>query len=88
MIGIIIPPGEIKKMVEKTASHVAKNGSQFEKALIEIEQNKPQFSFLKKENPYRAYYDHMVAEYSRKLLAENDEEMKEVKDENKGEVKQ
>lgn len=41
MIGVIIPPGEIKKMVQKTAIHVAKNGSEFEKALIEIEQNKP-----------------------------------------------
>lgn len=36
MIGIIIPPGEIKKMVEKTAYHVARNGSEFEKALIEM----------------------------------------------------
>lgn len=78
MIGIIIPPGEIKKMVEKTAAHVAKNGSEFEQALIEIEQNKPEFSFLKRENPYRAYYDHMVAEYSRKLIAQNDEEVKET----------
>lgn len=29
----------------------------------------------------------MVAEYSRKLLAENDEEMKEVKDENNDAIK-
>lgn len=76
MIGMIIPPGEIKKVVEKTALHVAKNGSQFEKALIEMEQHKPQFSFLLKENPYRPFYDHMVAEYSRKLMGENDEEIK------------
>lgn len=73
MIGIIIPPGEIKKMVEKTAYHVARNGSEFEKALIEMEQHKPEFSFLLKDNPYRSYYDHMVAEYSKKLLAENQE---------------
>ena len=29
MLGMIIPPGDIKKMVEKTALHVAKNGSEF-----------------------------------------------------------
>lgn len=69
---MIVPPGDIKKMVEKTAYHVAQNGSQFEKALFEIEQNKPEFSFLHKDNPYRGYYDHMVSEYSKQLMAKED----------------
>lgn len=34
MNGIIIPPAAIKQTVDKTAFHVAKNGSEFEKALI------------------------------------------------------
>lgn len=34
MHGIIIPPGAIKQTVDKTAFYVAKNGSEFEKALI------------------------------------------------------
>ena len=29
MIGMIIPPGDIKKIVDKTALHVARHGSDF-----------------------------------------------------------
>ena len=31
---MIIPPGDIKKIVDKTALHVARHGSDFEKALL------------------------------------------------------
>lgn len=84
MNGIIIPPGVIKQTADKTAQHVAKNGSEFEKALIEMEQNKPEFAFLRKDNPYRAYYDHLVADYSRKLMADHQDSKPEIvkKDEN------
>lgn len=48
MIGLIIPPPDIKstlfiiiEFLEKTAEHVALNGSDFEKILIEREQHKP-----------------------------------------------
>lgn len=47
---------------------MAHNGSEFEKILIQREQHKPEFAFLKPESPYRAYYDHKVAEVSKKLL--------------------
>jgi splicing factor 3A subunit 1 len=47
---------------------VALNGSEFEKILIEREQHKPEFAFLRTESPYRAYYDHRVAEISKKMI--------------------
>lgn len=40
---------------------------------MEMEAHKPEFAFLKKENPYRAFYDHMVAEYSKKLMTSTEE---------------
>jgi hypothetical protein len=47
---------------------VALNGSEFEKILIEREQHKPEFAFLKPDSPYRAYYDYKVAEISKKMI--------------------
>lgn len=55
-------------MLEKTAEHVALNGSDFEKILVQREQFKPEFAFLKIDSPYRPYYDHQVAKTSKKLL--------------------
>jgi hypothetical protein len=49
------------ELLEKTAEHVAHNGSEFEKILMQREQHKQEFAFLKHESPYRAYYDHHVA---------------------------
>lgn len=38
--------------------------------ILERQQHNAEFAFLQKDNPYRAYYDHTVAEISRKLLQE------------------
>ena len=54
--------------MEKTAEHVATNGLAFEKVLMEREQNKMEFSFLKTDSPFRPYYDHRVAEISKQML--------------------
>lgn len=35
---------------------------------MEREQHKPEFAFLKHDSPYRPYYDHRVAEVSKKLI--------------------
>lgn len=60
----------IIELAEKTAEHVATNGSEFEKMLIEREQHKAEFAFLQPNSPYRAYYDHKVSEISKKLFVE------------------
>jgi hypothetical protein len=54
---VIIPPPEIKSVVEKTASYVAKNGVAFEAMIMGMEKNNPKFNFLKYlDDPYRPYY--------------------------------
>ena len=46
-IGVIIPPPDIRKHIDKTATYVANHGSNFEKMLKQDEQNLPKFSFFK-----------------------------------------
>lgn len=66
-IGIIIPPKEIRAMVDKTAEYVAKNGSKFEETIYN-NQSSDDFAFLRLDNPYRAYYDKKVVEFSKEMI--------------------
>ncbi|KAJ3035287.1 splicing factor 3a, subunit 1 [Rhizophlyctis rosea] len=62
-VGMIIPPPEIRTIVEKTADFVARNGAQFEERIREKERLNPRFCFLNPSDPYRPFYDHKVQEY-------------------------
>ncbi len=58
---LIFPPPDIKGVVDKTASFVAKCGPEFEQRVMKEQSQK--FTFLQDDNPYRAYFDHMVQKY-------------------------
>ena len=58
--GVIIPPPAIRSEIIMTAKYVAKNGIRFEKVIIKKEANNPNFSFINKDDPYRAFYDQKV----------------------------
>lgn len=73
MIGMIIPPAQIKERAEKTAEYAANNGEEFEKLLFEKEKTNPKFIFLHKESPYRPYYDYMINEHRKQLLKQAEE---------------
>ncbi|UJR14059.1 hypothetical protein I4U23_001056 [Adineta vaga] len=62
-IGIIYPPPEVRNIVDKTASFVAKNGPSFESKVKEAEANNSKFNFLNSHDPYHAYYLHKVKEF-------------------------
>lgn len=66
-IGVIIPPKEIRAMIDKTAEYVAKNGSKFEETIYN-NQSSDEFAFLRLDNPYRAYYDKKVVEFARQMI--------------------
>ncbi|KAG8866315.1 SF3a splicing factor complex subunit, partial [Serendipita sp. 405] len=55
---IILPPPDIKTIIEKTAVHVARSTTreQFEDRLRESRREDPKFSFLTPSDPYHAYY--------------------------------
>ena len=62
VVGIIYPPPEVRNIVDKTASFVAKNGPEFEQRIKQNEINNPKFNFLNGGDPYHAYYQHKVNE--------------------------
>lgn len=52
--GVVLPPREIRNILEKTAGYVARNGAVFEDRIRDKEQANVKFSFL---NPTDAYHD-------------------------------
>ncbi|KTG33140.1 hypothetical protein cypCar_00040361 [Cyprinus carpio] len=60
IVGIIYPPPEVRNIVDKTASFVARNGPEFEARIRQNEINNPKFNFLNPSDPYHAYYRHKV----------------------------
>ncbi|XP_075148039.1 splicing factor 3a subunit 1 [Haematobia irritans] len=63
IIGIIYPPPEVRNIVDKTASFVARNGPEFEARIRQNELGNPKFNFLSSGDPYHAYYRHKVTEF-------------------------
>ncbi|XBI22603.1 hypothetical protein VPH35_063605 [Triticum aestivum] len=61
-IGIIHPPPDIRVIIEKTATFVAKNGPEFERRIVAHNQGNAKFNFLQPSDPYHAYYQHRVSE--------------------------
>ncbi|CAG0922209.1 unnamed protein product [Notodromas monacha] len=62
VIGIIYPPPEVRNIVDKTASFVARIGVEFENRIRSHEAGNPKFNFLNVGDPYHAYYQHKIKE--------------------------
>ncbi|XP_022179803.1 splicing factor 3A subunit 1-like [Myzus persicae] len=69
-IGIIYPPPEVRNIVDKTASFVARNGPEFESRIRQNELGNPKFNFLTQGDPYHAYYVHKVKDLREKATQE------------------
>ncbi|KAF3912718.1 hypothetical protein ABW21_db0208455 [Orbilia brochopaga] len=54
--GVVLPPREIRAIVEKTAGYVARNGEAFEMRIRDKERTNPKFSFLTPGDPYNPFY--------------------------------
>jgi len=54
--GIVLPPRDIRAIVEKTAGYVERNGQTFEQRIREKEKHNPKFSFLATSDPYYNFY--------------------------------
>jgi len=63
LVGLIIPPPDIRAIVDKTASFVARNGVDFENKIKEREMANIRFNFLSPADPYHAYYKGKIAQY-------------------------
>ncbi|OAA35798.1 Surp module family protein [Metarhizium rileyi] len=54
--GVVLPPREIRNILEKTAGYVARNGAIFEDRIRDKESANPKFSFLNPADAYNAFY--------------------------------
>ncbi|MCJ1323273.1 SF3a splicing factor complex subunit [Xylographa vitiligo] len=54
--GVVLPPKDIRAIVEKTAGYVARNGAVFEDRIREKERLNAKFSFLSVNDAYNPYY--------------------------------
>ncbi|EFR02554.1 splicing factor 3 subunit 1 [Nannizzia gypsea CBS 118893] len=60
--GVILPPKDIKVIVEKTAGFVARNGHVFEDRVREKEKNNTKFCFLNPHDAYAPFYAWRLSE--------------------------
>ncbi|KAM0572120.1 hypothetical protein ACHAO2_007817 [Verticillium nonalfalfae] len=60
--GVVLPPREIRNVLEKTAGYVARNGFVFEDRIREKERANPKFSFLNTADAYYAFYQWRLEE--------------------------
>lgn len=63
--GVIIPPPEVRSVLEKTASIVGRRGEDMEARILETQKGNAKIQFLHPDNPYNAYYlwrKHEIAE--------------------------
>ena len=54
--GVVLPPKDIRAIVEKTAGYVARNGAVFEERIREKEKHNAKFSFLSANDAYNPFY--------------------------------
>ena len=54
--GVVLPPKDIRAIVEKTAGYVARNGNVFEDRIRDKEKHNPKFSFLSANDAYNPFY--------------------------------
>ena len=54
--GVVLPPKDIRAIIEKTAGYVARSGNVFEDRIREKERLNPKFSFLSLNDAYNAFY--------------------------------
>jgi splicing factor 3A subunit 1 len=59
--GLIIPPPDIRAIIDKTAIFVAKNGSSFEQKILNSAEGKTaKFNFMRPFDPNHAYYEYKI----------------------------
>lgn len=60
--GVVLPPKDIRAIVEKTAGYVARNGPVFEDRIRDKNVSNPKFSFLSPHDAYAAFYQWRLSE--------------------------
>lgn len=59
---MIIPPHNLQPIIDTMAEYVARNGPEFEYVISK--RNDPKFSFIDPTNPFYAYYQNKIAQFT------------------------
>lgn len=59
-VGVIIPPPEVKLVVDHTANFIRTKGAHYEQVLLANNRNSAKFAFLESGSPFHAYYRQRV----------------------------
>ena len=60
--GVVLPPRDIRGIIEKTAGFVARNGAAFEDRVRQNNIGNPKFSFLTPNDAYNGFYEWRIKE--------------------------
>jgi splicing factor 3A subunit 1 len=60
--GVVLPPKDIRVIVETTAGYIARNGPAFEDRIRDKQQSNPKFSFLLPQDAYAPFYQWRLSE--------------------------
>lgn len=69
-VGVIIPPPDLRSILDTTASFVAKKPA-FESRILQKNGDDPRFAFLHSSNPYHAYYRERIQHHRDAKQAES-----------------
>lgn len=62
-IGMIVPPPDMRAIIDKTAQFIAKQGPAMEKKIFSSDPTKIKFAFILPDNPFHAYYKMAVQSF-------------------------
>lgn len=60
--GVIIPPPDVREVIETTVGYVVRNGPSFADRILQRDPNNPKFIFLNPSDPYNAFYEWRLGE--------------------------
>ena len=56
IVGMIVPPPDMRAIIDRTAEFIAKHGPEMEKKIYSSDPTKIRFAFIEDNNPFHPYY--------------------------------
>ena len=56
IVGMIVPPPDMRAIIDRTAEFVSKHGPEMEKKIYSSDPTKIRFAFIMEDNPFHPYY--------------------------------
>lgn len=63
IVGMIVPPPDMRAIIDRTAQFIAKQGPAMEKKIFSSDPTKIKFAFILPDNPFHPYYKMAVQSF-------------------------